>query len=64
MEQTGSDVRPDISCPEDLPAEEGATMTCTLTADGLEGEYDVEITVTGVDGSDTLFDIQVADQPN
>lgn len=63
MDQTGSDVRPDIDCEDDLPAEEGAAIVCTLTADGLEGEYDVDITVNSVDGNNVAYDVQVADTP-
>jgi len=60
-EQVG--VAPDeVDCPDDLDAEEGATMTCTLEADDVE--YDVEVEVTSVDGSDVEYDVQVADQPN
>lgn len=52
----------DISCPGDLDAEEGTTMTCVLTHEGTS--YDVTITVTGVEGTDVDFDIQVADEPS
>ncbi|MCH1865416.1 DUF4333 domain-containing protein [Nocardioides sp. CFH 31398] len=51
-----------VSCPEDLPAEVGATITCTLV-DG-EDEYDTSVEVTEVDGTDVNFFIQVADEPN
>ncbi|MCH1865417.1 DUF4333 domain-containing protein [Nocardioides sp. CFH 31398] len=51
-----------VDCPEDLDAEEGATTTCTLEAEGEE--YDVAIEVTGVDGDNVNFSIQVADEPN
>lgn len=49
----------DVSCPGDLAAEKGETMTCTMTAS--EVEYDVEVTVTGVDGDTINFDIEVVD---
>lgn len=49
----------DVTCPEDLPAEVGAEVTCELT-DG-ENVYDVNVKMTSVDGSDVLFDIEVAD---
>lgn len=52
----------DVTCPGDLEAEEGATMTCVLSAGGET--IDVTVTVTGVDGSDVQFDIQVADAVN
>ncbi len=56
-------VRPSIDCADDLPAEEGATITCALTADGLDGVYDVTVTTRSVDGDTANFDIQVADEP-
>lgn len=52
----------DITCPGDLPAEVGATMTCLLTA-GTD-TIDVYLTVTTVDGTDVGYDIKVADQVN
>ncbi len=52
----------DITCPGDLPAEVGATMTCLLTA-GTD-TIDVYLTVTTVDGMDVGYDIKVADQVN
>ena len=52
----------EISCPEDLPAEEGAEMTCVLSDGGQT--IDVTVTVTRVDGGDVEFDIQVADAVN
>ena len=50
-----------VSCPDDLVAELDATLTCELT-DGPD-VYDVYVTVTSVEGTDVLFDIQVADTP-
>ena len=52
----------DVSCPEDLPAEEGAGITCVLSAGGET--IDVDVTVSSVDGSDVQFDIEVADAVN
>ena len=60
-EQVGQ--RPDVSCPEDLEAEVGATTRCTLTADGLDGEYGVTVTVTEVDGDRASFDVEVDQEP-
>lgn len=51
-----------IECPDDLPAEVGAEMTCVLTAD--ETTIDVTVTVDKVDGNNVGFDIKVADAPN
>lgn len=49
-----------IDCPEELKAELDASIRCTLTAeDG--SEIGLTVTVTGVDGGDVNFDIQVDD---
>lgn len=48
----------DLSCPEDLPAEVDAEITCTLTADGEE--HDVTVRTTSVEGTTVNFDFQVA----
>ena len=50
----------DVSCPEDLKAEEGETMECTLTAG--EDELGVTVEVTSADGGDVEFDITVDEQ--
>ncbi|WP_448626050.1 DUF4333 domain-containing protein [Geodermatophilus sp. URMC 64] len=60
-EQVGA--RPDVTCPDDLEAKVGATARCTLTADGLDGEYGVTVTVTKVEGDTASFDVQVDQQP-
>ncbi|NMD60687.1 UNVERIFIED_ORG: uncharacterized protein DUF4333 [Nocardia globerula] len=52
----------DVTCPEGLDAEVGATVVCALTDQGTE--YDVTGTVTSVDGDNVKFDVQVADTPN
>lgn len=54
--------RPNIACPDDLEGEVGAEMTCVLSADGPE-EFEVYLSVTGVDGDEVYFDMQVAEQP-
>lgn len=46
----------DVSCPGDLAAEKGETVTCTMTADGTE--YDVDVEVTSVEDDGTVnFDL-------
>ena len=60
-EQVGQ--RPDITCPEDLPAEVDASIECELTAEDMDETYPVTLTVTDVDGSNVGFDIQVAEEP-
>lgn len=51
----------DVTCPEDLEAELGATMRCELT-DG-EATYGVTITITDVTDGAATFDIQVDSEP-
>ena len=56
-------VRPDISCPDDLEAEVGASMECTLTAGDDPTEYPVTVTVSSVEGDSAKFDVEVGDAP-
>jgi ABC-type glycerol-3-phosphate transport system substrate-binding protein len=49
----------DVSCPGDLAAEKGETMTCTMKVDDVE--YDVKVEVTSVDDGTVNFDIEVLD---
>ena len=51
-----------MECPDDLDAQVGATLTCVLTHQGES--YDVDVTVTAVEGDNVSFDIEVAGQPN
>ena len=60
-EQVGQ--RPDVSCPEDLPAEVGAETRCTLTAGGDPTEYGVTVTITSVDGELPTFTVEVEEGP-
>ena len=53
---------PPVTCTEDLPAEVGATITCSMS-DG-QVTYDVLITVTSVADDKVNFDVQVADVPS
>ncbi|WP_233515403.1 DUF4333 domain-containing protein [Marinitenerispora sediminis] len=50
----------DVSCPENLPGEVGASVRCELTADGEA--YGVTVTVTEVEGTRVAFDVRVDDQ--
>ncbi len=50
-----------VECPDDLEGDVGATMRCTLDADGLT--YGVEVNVTEVKGTDVIFDLALDDQP-
>jgi hypothetical protein len=55
--------RPDITCPEDVEAEVGKQTRCTLTAEGLDGEYGVTVKITKVEDDTANFDVQVDSQP-
>ncbi len=48
-----------VTCPGELTAEVGTTMTCELTA-GAD-TLPVTVTVTSVEGSTVNFDIQVSE---
>ncbi|MFC7327414.1 DUF4333 domain-containing protein [Marinactinospora rubrisoli] len=51
----------DVTCPENLPAEVGASVRCELTADGQT--YGVTVTATEVEGTNVRFDVEVDDEP-
>jgi hypothetical protein len=62
-EQLG--VRQEISCPDDLDAEEGAKTRCVLTTAGDDPlQFGVTVTVTSVEGDRVNFDIEVDDEPS
>ena len=61
QEQVGAPF--EVSCPDDVEAEVGAETRCLLTAEGLEAEYGVTVTVTSVEGESAEFDIAVDDEP-
>lgn len=55
---------PVVDCGSDsLAVEVGKTHICALSVPGTEPVYDVTLTITEVDGSDFLFDIEVAEEP-
>jgi Domain of unknown function (DUF4333) len=53
--------RPDITCPNDLKGDVGATTRCQLTDQG--SMYGVTVTVTSADSGDVKFDFKIDDQP-
>jgi hypothetical protein len=58
-------VRPVIDCGEDdIPVEEGRSITCLLVDPVAGLEFDVVMTFIDVDFPDYAFDIQVADVAN
>jgi mRNA-degrading endonuclease toxin of MazEF toxin-antitoxin module len=52
---------PEITCPDDLKGELGATTRCQLTDQGAT--YGVTVTVNSVDGGDVKYGFKVDDQP-
>ena len=62
LEQSVGSKPPPITCPEDLAATVGETTTCVMQ--GTDGDYNVAVTITKVDGTNATFDVQVADTPN
>jgi Domain of unknown function (DUF4333) len=55
--------RPDVSCPDDVPAKVGARTRCTLAAEGLDGRYGVTVTVATVEDGHARFDVEVDTEP-
>lgn len=51
----------DVTCPEDLDGEVGATTQCQLTAG--DTVLPVDVTVTSVEGNTVNFDIEVGETP-
>ncbi|MDO9456499.1 DUF4333 domain-containing protein [Nocardioides sp.] len=49
----------DVSCPDDIDAEKGATGTCTVTAG--DTEYVVDVKVESIDGDTVNFSLEVED---
>lgn len=50
-----------VSCPANLDANIGASLTCTLTDNGVS--YDATATVTRVEGGDVAFALKVGSEP-
>jgi hypothetical protein len=57
-----ADQIPEVTCPGELVGVVDTTMTCLLT-DGVD-VYDVDVTVTAVEGTNVKFSILVAEEPN
>ncbi|MCL8015840.1 DUF4333 domain-containing protein [Streptomyces sp. AS02] len=59
---TANQPKPDVTCPEDVPAKVGTTTRCKLTAD--DGTtLGVTATVSSVEGTKMNFDIQADETP-
>ena len=55
--------RPDIVCPEEVPAEVGSSARCVLTAGDDPTEYGVSVTVAAIEDGDVVVDVLVDEQP-
>ena len=55
--------RPDVSCPDDLPAKVGAEARCTLSAGDGPTKYGVTVRVTSIEGKTAHFAVEVDEQP-
>ncbi|MDT0278174.1 DUF4333 domain-containing protein [Blastococcus goldschmidtiae] len=60
--ERGVGARPEISCPEELAKEEGATTRCTLTAEDDSVQYGVTVTIASADGRNRIS-VEVDDEP-
>jgi hypothetical protein len=62
MAAVANQPKPDVTCPEAVPAKIGTSTRCTLTAD--DGTtLGVTATVTSVEGTNMKFDIQADETP-
>ena len=52
---------PDVTCPDNLKGDLGATTRCQLQDQG--STYGVTVTVTSVEGGDVKYNFKVDDQP-
>jgi mRNA-degrading endonuclease toxin of MazEF toxin-antitoxin module len=52
---------PDVTCPDNLKGDVGATTRCQLTDQGTK--YGVTVTVNSVEGGDVKYGFKVDDQP-
>jgi len=62
-DQVDNGVTPNISCPDDLDSEVGATITCDLSVEGDDAVYPVMIEVAKVEDGTASFSIEAADTP-
>jgi hypothetical protein len=46
-----------VDCPEDLPAEVGAEIVCTLESEGKS--FEMTATTTAINGEDVDFDLEL-----
>jgi hypothetical protein len=57
--------RPEIDCgADDIELRQGTTVPCLLTDPATGSEFDADVTLSKVDGTDVTVSVQVADAPN
>lgn len=57
--------RPEIDCGEDsIPLEQGSVVPCVLTDPATGSEFDADVTLSKVDGTNVTVSVQVAETPN
>jgi hypothetical protein len=61
LEATVGQAPDSVDCPEELPAEVGSEVRCTLTTD--DTTFGLTLTVTSVEDDVALFDIAVDETP-
>jgi len=61
LEATVGQVPDSVDCPDELPAEVGAEVRCTLTSDDVT--FGLTVTVSSVEGDSVLFEFAVDDEP-
>lgn len=61
LEQQVGKAPDEVTCPEDLKGEVGATLRCELKDGG--DTYGVNVTVTSVEGTDVKFNLKVDEKP-
>ncbi len=54
---------PKVVCPKDLAGQVGTVMYCSLTAQGSNVVYPVQVRVNSISGTQVHFNIQVSETP-
>jgi hypothetical protein len=55
--------RPEVTCPDDVEAEVGASTRCTLTAGDDPTEYGVTVTLAALEEDEPGWSVQVDEEP-
>lgn len=62
LQQAGAGESPSVDCPSDLPTVKGASIRCRATLSG--GTYGVTVTITGGEGKNAVYELNVDRQPS